>query len=125
MQVTCLLKFRSFNGTSLFSAAKKKWESQYFHLNFAIPTLESMHLGGEPTLRAFSNKLGNFLQAYIAPSMNIMHKTGLSSEPWHSSPFCQQSTCYIGVITSEIEDHIVAGDPQYITLGSFAISTPR
>jgi hypothetical protein len=73
--VTCLLKFTTFNGTNLFSTATKpKWDSQYFRLNFAIPSLETMHLEGEPTLRAFSDQIGNCLQDKITSLHSTMNR---------------------------------------------------
>jgi hypothetical protein len=76
--VTRLLKFTSFNGTNLFSTATKpQWDSRYFRLNFAIPILEMMRLGGEPTLRAFSDQIGNRLQDKIT-SLHSWRRRGRS-----------------------------------------------
>jgi hypothetical protein len=87
--VTRLLKFTSFNGTSLFSTPKKpKWDSRYFRLNFAIPILERMRSDGEPTLRAFSDKPGNRLQDKIT-SLHSWRRGGrsrVSRPPRHNEP---------------------------------------
>jgi hypothetical protein len=84
-----LMKHAPFDGTRLFSTAKKhKWDSQYFRRNFAIPILDRMRLDGEPTLRAFSDKLGNRLQDKIT-SIHSWRRGGrsrVSRPPRHNEP---------------------------------------
>jgi hypothetical protein len=64
------------------------WSSRHFRENFAIPLLEQMRRQGEPTLRAFSNKLGNRLQDKIS-SMHTWRRAGRSAVsrlPRHNEP---------------------------------------
>jgi hypothetical protein len=84
-----LLLFTSHTGTSVFSTTKKPtWDSRYFRLNFAVPILERMRRDGEPTLRAFSDAIGNRLQDKIT-SLHSWRRGGcsrVSRLPWHNEP---------------------------------------
>lgn len=64
------------------------WTSRHFRDKFAIPLLEQMRREGEPTLRAFSNTLGNRLQDKIT-SMHTWRRAGRSAVsrlPRHNEP---------------------------------------
>jgi hypothetical protein len=87
--VNRLQRFTPYNGTGLFSTAKKTtWDSRHFRLNYAIPILEIMRLAGEPTLQAFSDQVGNRLQDKIT-SIHSWRRGGrshVSRPPWHNEP---------------------------------------
>ena len=64
------------------------WSSRHFRCQFAIPLLEEMRRGGEPTLRAFSNRPGHRLQDKIY-SLHTWRRAGrsvVSRLPRHNEP---------------------------------------
>jgi hypothetical protein len=61
-----LSTFKPYLGEQIFSTSTTPtWTSAHFWQNFAIPILEVMRLSGKPTLRAFSNDVGQQLEDKI------------------------------------------------------------
>jgi hypothetical protein len=86
------LRVQSFKpkiiGTLFSTQITAVWTSRHFREKFAIPLLEQMRREGEPTLQAFSNKLGNRLQDRIF-SMHTWRRAGRSTVshlPRHNEP---------------------------------------
>jgi hypothetical protein len=84
-----LSTFTPYLGEQIFSTATTPtWTSAHFRRHFAIPILEVMRLSGEPTLRAFSNDIGQRLEDKIV-SMHSWRRGGrsrVSRPPRHNEP---------------------------------------
>jgi hypothetical protein len=105
MWLTRLATFESFSPGLLFSSAlHPQWSSRIFREVYAWPLLELQRAAGEPTLRCFSDTLGNRLQDKIY-SMHSWRRAGdsrASRHPRHNEP---NPTGTRRATTAEIYEH--------------------
>jgi hypothetical protein len=87
--MTRLLRFPSVIPNRLFSTASTSvWTSNHFRENFAYPLLELQRASGEPTLNAFSTKVGQRIRDKVY-SMHSWRRAGrslVSRPPRHNKP---------------------------------------